>query len=235
MASDVDICNLALARLGDEANVFSINPPDQSAQANYCSKLYPFSLHQILDDNNWSFSTKTVTLAASAVNDSTLWPYAYQAPSDMINIIALFDSSSVGDTNYGGTVNSSNGYLYGVGSIPTPNLTNRFSSHGNQQNYSLELGSNGAGIIYTDQINAMIKYSAYVSNAQQFPPSFVDALAWKLASNLAGVIIKGDVGVSASIKCVQAYQAALANAIDSDVQNRNIFPKPIPYGIAARA
>ena len=30
MASDVDICNLALAQLGDSASVQSINPPDQS-------------------------------------------------------------------------------------------------------------------------------------------------------------------------------------------------------------
>ena len=29
MSSDVDICNLALARLGDEANIVSISPPDQ--------------------------------------------------------------------------------------------------------------------------------------------------------------------------------------------------------------
>ena len=33
MASVVDLCNLSLARLGDEANVVSIEPPDGSAQA----------------------------------------------------------------------------------------------------------------------------------------------------------------------------------------------------------
>ena len=32
MASDVDICNLALAQLADSASVQIINPPDQSAQ-----------------------------------------------------------------------------------------------------------------------------------------------------------------------------------------------------------
>jgi len=35
MSSDVDICNLSLARLGDEANVVSISPQDQSSQAGY--------------------------------------------------------------------------------------------------------------------------------------------------------------------------------------------------------
>ncbi len=235
MASDIDICNLALARLGDEANVSSINPPDQSAQANYCSRFYPLSLQAILDDNNWGFATKTVTLAAASVNDSSLWPYAYEVPSDMVNIIALFDSAASGDTNYGGSVNSTNGPLYGAGSMPGQGTANRFATHGNQQNYSLEMDSNGNSILYTDQVNALLKYAAYVTNTQSFPPSFVDALAWKLASNLAGVIIKGDVGVGAAIKCMQAYQAALINAVNSDTQNRKVFPRPIPAGIAARA
>ena len=97
MASDVDICNLALARLGDEANVLSINPPDQSPQANYCSKFYPFALQQVLDDGTWGFTTKTASLAASPINDSALWPYSYLVPSDMINIIALYDPSAVGE------------------------------------------------------------------------------------------------------------------------------------------
>lgn len=231
MASDVDICNLALTRLGDEANVLSINPPDNSAQANYCSRVYPLTLQQVLDDNNWGFASKTVILSPSAVNDSSLWPYSYQAPSDMINIIGLYDYAASGDVNYGGGAS----LLYGMGSVSIPSSGGQLSAHGNMQNFSLELGSDGNGIIYTDQPNAMIKYAAYVSNTQQFPPSFVDALAWKLASNLAGVIIKGDVGVSAAIKCLQAYQAALDKAINSDCQNRRVFPKPVPTGIAARA
>ncbi len=235
MASDIDICNLALAHLGDEANVSSINPPDQSAQANYCARFYPLSLQAVLDDSNWGFATKTVTLATASVNDSNLWPYSYEVPSDMVNIIALFDANSAGDINYGGSVNSNTGYLYGEGSLPGQGVANRFATHGNQQNYSLELDSNGNAILYTDQVSALLKYAAYVTNTQSFPPSFVDALAWKLASNLAGVIIKGDVGVGAAIKCMQAYQAALINAINSDAQNRNVFPRPIPSGIAARA
>ena len=33
MASDVDVCNLALSHIGDTANVASINPPDGSVQS----------------------------------------------------------------------------------------------------------------------------------------------------------------------------------------------------------
>lgn len=202
MASDLDICNLALARLGDEANVVSINPPDQSAMASYCAKFYPLSLSAALDDHNWGFATKTVTLAL-LTNSNTLWGYCYALPSDTINVIALFDVTTVGD--------------------------------GNQQDFSVESDVNGNGVIYTNQANALLKYSAYVTNTAQFPPLFVDALAWKLASNIAGILIKGDVGVSAAIKCMQAYGAALKTAKESDTQNRKISPAPMPSGIAARA
>ncbi len=232
MSSDVDICNLALARLGDEATVSSINPPDQSAQANYCSRFYPLSLAAVLDDHNWGFATKTVTLAA-LTNSNTLWAYCYALPSDIINLIALFDAAAVGDVNYGGSVSKGSDSLYGQGS--TTDYINRLATHGNQQDFSVEVDSSGNGVVYTNQANAMMKYAAYVANPSQFPPSFIDALAWKLASNLAGIIIKGDVGVSASIKCMQAYTSALKSAKESDTQNRKVSPRPVPAGIGARA
>ena len=40
MASEVEICNLALARLGDAATVVSIDPPEGSAQAEHCAMFY---------------------------------------------------------------------------------------------------------------------------------------------------------------------------------------------------
>ena len=43
MASDVDVCNLALAHLGDEATVASISPPEGSAQAGHCARFYPMA------------------------------------------------------------------------------------------------------------------------------------------------------------------------------------------------
>jgi hypothetical protein len=127
----------------------------------------------------------------------------------MINVIAVFDSATVGDIQ-----------AYGRSS---------------QQDFSVETNTDGSDIIYTNQANALLKYTAYVSDTAKFPPAFVDALAWKLASNLAGIIIKGDTGVAASIKCMQAYAAALKTAKESDAQNRKVSPRPLPLGIAARA
>ena len=63
MASEVEICNLALAHLGDEATVASIDPPEGSAQAEHCQRFYPVSRNSLLEMHDWAFATKRATLA----------------------------------------------------------------------------------------------------------------------------------------------------------------------------
>lgn len=203
MATDVDICNLALGRLGDEATVSSIDPADNSAQAKYCAKFYLLSLNSVLDEYPWSFSIKTIS-AALLENTQTLWAYCYAVPSDCNKIVGIYDPAAVGDVK-------------------------------TEQEYTVELNETGAPVIYTNQITAVLKYTAFISDTSTFSPSFIEALVWKLASNLAGVIIKGDVGVSASLKTFQAYQAALSTAKKADSQSRFVKPNYIPSGIEARA
>ena len=43
MATEVDICNLALAHLGDDATIASIKPPEGSAQAEKSARFYPIA------------------------------------------------------------------------------------------------------------------------------------------------------------------------------------------------
>jgi hypothetical protein len=207
MASVVDICNLALAHLGDEANISSIDPPDQSVQAMYCAQFYPLALNEVVAEHAWGFTTPTVVLAETT-NPNDLWLYAYALPSDFISALGVYDAESVDE-------------LYGsLGSA--------------QQPYSVE-HDDGENILLTNQYQAMLKYTRYVSNAGHFPPLFVAALAWKLAEFLAGPILKGDVGASAATKAMQAYGVALQKAMESDCKNRKPSARYVPAGIAARS
>jgi hypothetical protein len=97
MATKVDICNLALAGLGDPAGITSISPPDNSVQANYCAIFYPIALNSLLDNGPWSFSTRRVLLA-SRTNESLEWLYAFSVPSDMFSISKLL-SDRIGPIN----------------------------------------------------------------------------------------------------------------------------------------
>jgi hypothetical protein len=88
MASVVDICNLALAHLGDNATIASIDPPEGSAQAEHCQRFYPIARDTLLEMHSWSFSTKRA-YGAEVENTWSMWEYAYAMPNDASDIIAV--------------------------------------------------------------------------------------------------------------------------------------------------
>ena len=58
MSSEVAICNLALAHLGDSATVASIDPPEGSAQSEHCARFYPIARDALLEMHAWKFATR---------------------------------------------------------------------------------------------------------------------------------------------------------------------------------
>lgn len=92
--SKVDICNLALSALGDQANVSSIDPPDDSAQAHYCATYYPVAKNAVLSGANypWSFALRRVTLSETT-NESIEWLKCFVMPSDMIGFSEFLDAN----------------------------------------------------------------------------------------------------------------------------------------------
>jgi len=88
MASEVDICNLALSRLGDSANIASIRPPEGSAQSEYCARFYPIARDSLLESHPWKFATCRANLARLA-RDSWNWAFAYSAPTGAIRLLAV--------------------------------------------------------------------------------------------------------------------------------------------------
>ena len=99
MSTAIDICNLALSRLGDEATVSSIDPPEGSAQATHCARFYPIALSRVLDYSYWTFATTRGTLNQLSAPPKSGWQYAYAPPSNSMNIVALFLPGSTNDTN----------------------------------------------------------------------------------------------------------------------------------------
>jgi hypothetical protein len=97
MASVVDVCNLSLAHLGDEATVSSISPPDGSAQADHCKRFYPIARDALLEEVAWNFATRRIVLAETANTPPDVWAYEYAYPGSCLRILAILDSS--GDEN----------------------------------------------------------------------------------------------------------------------------------------
>ena len=91
MASVVDISNLALAHLGDEATVSSISPSDGSAQADHCVRFYPIARDLCLERHDWNFARRRTVLSETANTPPEVWEYEYAMPSNVIRVLAVLD------------------------------------------------------------------------------------------------------------------------------------------------
>ena len=93
MATKIDICNMALAYLGDRATVVSIDPPEGSPQADHCARFYPIAKGQILAEYPWSFALKRANLARLATAPEGA-RYAFTLPQDCVRVVSIFDGRS---------------------------------------------------------------------------------------------------------------------------------------------
>jgi len=99
MASDVDICNLALARLGDSATVTALNPPSGSAQAGHCATFYPMVRTFMLGAHNWAWILRRQSLTMLQQVPPFGWLYYFAEPAGSQNILSLHVGGAPDDSN----------------------------------------------------------------------------------------------------------------------------------------
>ena len=211
MATEVDICNLSLAHLGDDATIASLSPPEGSAQAQLAARFYPIARDTLLDMHTWDFASlrSTMTITTSTVAQ---WRYAYAAPNDMMNAVAIISPSADND------------YASHMGPSDSINTTNSPQSAGYYvpQQFAVEIDGSGNYLIYTNQENALLRYQSKITDTSRYSALFTLTLSWHLASMMAGPVIKGDVGAAESKRCTQVMAGYLQKAIQADVLNRDI-------------
>lgn len=199
MASEIDICNLALARLGDEANVASIQPPEGSVQAEQCARFYPIARDTLQAQFPWGFCTVRDTLALLTQLPAFGWQYAYAQPDLCLRVLSVTDEQ------------------------------------GRPVNYEAESDAAGLPVLYTNQREARVHYTRQVVDTERFPALFTDALAWQLAAMLAGPVLKGAQGVSASKQCLAMLNSVtLPLARQADAGQRSVQTPHTADWIAAR-
>ena len=210
MATEVDICNLALAHLGDDATIASLSPPEGSAQAEKAARFYPIARNNLLEMHTWNFASKRGNLALTT-NTLDQWDYAYATPADMMNPVAIISPSSQNDY---ATRMSAGDTPGGITSNYAPTIV---AGQYTPQQFAVE-----GSYIYTNQENAMLRYQAYITDPSLFSPLFVTTLSWHLASMLAGPVIKGDQGMAEAKRSTQMMTGYLTQAKQSDNLHRDI-------------
>ena len=226
MPSVVEICNIALAHLGDDATVASISPPEGSAQAEHCARFYPVARDTLLATHNWSFASRRVSLAQVTM-PYTMWKYAYACPGDMMTAVAVLPPDAENDYS----IRAYPADRYGWGWINQP-----FTAAGTYvpQEYSIETDTLGNKVIYTNQEDALLRYQAIVTDTTKFDPLFTMALTWQLASLLAGPVIKGDQGSAEAKRCLQMMTVYLSQARMSDSDQRDVKVQQITPWMSGR-
>lgn len=201
MASEVELCNLALAHLGDEATVANIDPPEGSAQAEHCQRFYPIARNSLLEMHDWAFATKRTTLAMFS-DEGAQWTYSYAAPSDCVRELAVIDPNATDDND------------------PQP--------------FTIETDDSGNRLILTDQEDAMLRYTALVTDTTKFSALFIEALSHLLASKLAGPVIKGSEGRAEARNQLQLFSALMSRAKVLDANRSMTRVDHVPSSIEAR-
>lgn len=227
MASEVDICNLALGLLGDSATVSSINPPEGSAQAQHCARFYTIARNTLLEMATWSFATRRAPLA-QLDNSSTEWQFAYAMPAGVVNVIAVLPPDATDD--YSQTFSPPDVQQFPLGTTEIDLLNSTYTP----QPYTVEVNDQGQSIILTNVENAVMRYTVTATDSAKFSPLFVVALSWLLASMLAGPLIKGDAGAAEAKRCLQMFQVFEAQAEASDANQRNVTARQIVPWISGR-
>lgn len=223
MASDVDICNIGLAHLGAEAQVASISPPDGSVEAGLCARFYPIARKELLEDQQWAFSKRRVQLA-EVDNTSTVWKYAYATPAGMINALRVLRLKYVNDASL----------LWPAGSYLTYNfdwqaVDELFTERGSAD-FEIE-----NGVLRTNEPEAVLLYTADVTDTTKYSAKFVSAFGMLMAAYLAGPIIKGVEGTKIGTQWRQAAYNMSASAAASNANSANERANHVAEHIRARA
>lgn len=204
MADVVTICNIALSRIGDSASVSSIDPPDGSAQSEACSRFYPVVLSSCLDLHNWSFATRRSELSELAE---------------------------------GAVAKGAWKYAYALPSDCKRVIDLLDSECKNMSTHKHEfevVGTDFGYSILTDVKDPIARYICAEPKTNQFSGLFTDAIAWLLASYLAGETIRGDSAFAYSNNCFKMYQLVMSKAVRQDATQTHVRTKHLAPWIERR-
>ena len=128
---------------------------DAGAEARACSQFYKHTRDMMLQAYPWRFAGGTVSLAQVTNDKPGQWGYAYQRPTDCLKVRWVRPAYSEDDLA----------------------LTR-------QQEISHQYEAE-AQRIYCNLSPAFLRYTMLITDPSLFPPLFVDALSWHLATRLA--------------------------------------------------
>ena len=207
MASKIDIWNAAIAKLGQDVRVTS--PSENTKHARTLNVAWQRVLDFVLADAVWTFALRHKALALST--EETLgWGYRYDYPSDCLKAVVVCDAGGVRQ--------------YRDAIVRGEAITPEFEVQGGAQGQTIVADIEAAYLIYVERVN----------DTGRFTPKFIEALACRLAADIAPVVA-GEIGIRLSPELERRY-VAMKETGTADAFNEGSEPILIPASptLAAR-
>ena len=216
-ASEIEICNRALSRIGQTDQLEDLAPTLEEVEAlltgvaaEQCVLHYAASRDFVLRGPfSWPFATVREALAVVAGEARSDWAYVYAYPAGALKVRFVA--------------------LQGVRN-PRPD---QIPSH------KIETRKDAAGavigkLILCDQVDAEISYTARVTNPAAFDADFEAALVALLASRLAPALVKGAEGSKLAKECLDEHVYFVRLAAANAANEQKDDPEPPGAFLASR-
>lgn len=208
MASEVEICNLALSNI----RAGSINSlTESSLQAQQCNLKYSFLRDRCLAELPWVFNRKIEALAV-LTTDVFNWAYAYQYPVNALKIhrlVGAYEQLSNVDADVVSRLLDSQ-------LLPLKDLRNQVPYEVFNFSDNKVIGANEAEL--------RVDYSAKITDPNLFSPDFIMALSHLLSSELAIPLVGGELGRQLRSDSLQIYKEYLSTAMANDLNDQYSTP-----------
>jgi hypothetical protein len=213
--TEVDICNLALARCGVSTTIASLD--EASKEAKLCKRFYAFCRDYVLEQAPWPFAVKVQALSPQAV--STLlpgWDYGYAWPTDALTMLEVVPA---------GAVTESTGYYT---DCCGPWMPQRSSPYAWRR--ALAAGGN-THVVLSGLDDAYGVYVARVTNTGAFSEMFASLVADRLAMELSTPMTVDPRWFNV---VQQRFAAAFVDTSSRQYEQEKAAPPAVPLSIQAR-
>jgi hypothetical protein len=146
----VQICNMAIARIGQQKYIESIT--ENSKAAELCNQFFDHARDATLSECEWPIANAYQTLTLIQQDPNPDWGYEYATPPDMLRARRISPGTGIRQEG---------------------------------EPFPFTIAENNGKVIWTDQDPAVLQYTKRLTDPTLFSPEFAEAMAWRLAVELA--------------------------------------------------
>lgn len=222
MSTKTDLCNIALANLGETIQIADIDT-DKSASAKKCRQFLDLTIRGALSDFPWTFARGVVDLAILSDQESELYEYIYAYPNDCLEPRSIvIPNSPIGlyYRYYPYFFNGASGIETAPPEFLRPNFEKGLSADGKSRTIMTNYES--AKLLYTKDVQ---------DELQLWPTAFFEAVAWRLSAYLAMPVAQSP---SLAESARAQYNMLISIAAAQDERGQNAPNTPLPESVTSR-